>query len=244
MMARRGVMGLLAGAVGVLGGCKPALPQFGADDFPPVRYRLRAEVETPSGVRSGSSVIEVTLNRSITNYKLHGEAVAVDLPGGQVLFVLLRTPTNADWAASLPGFVPPESFVATQTFKERQAQEERQLAWIRADRAIHYVWGGDVAKDRAPYLPYIVRFRDLHDPKSVEQVDPLDLAKSFGAGYRLASLTVQSTDEVVTTGIEKRLVWLGGFPEPRLAQIPAGGVARPTLAQALSHGDFHRGPNP
>ena len=221
MMPRRGVMGLLGGAALLaLAGCKPSLPEFSSDDFAPVRYRLRAEVETPSGVKSASSVIEVTMNRAITNYKLHGEAVAVDLPDGQVMFVLLRSPTNVDWAASLPGFVPPESDIPTQTFKERQAQEERQLAWIRADRAVHYVWGGDVAKDQSQYLPYIVRFRDLHDPKSVEQVDPLDLAKSFGPGYRLTSLTVQSTDEAVTMGITRRLNWLSS---PRvLVDYPHG----------------------
>ena len=238
MIARRGAIALLAGASGLLTACKPALLQLGADDFPPVRYRLRADVETPAGTRSGSSVIEVTLNRSITNYKLHGEAVAVDLPGGQVLFVLLRSPTNVDWAASLPGFVPPESNVATQIFKERQAQEERQLAWIRADRAIHYVWGGDVAKDRAPYLPYLVRFRDLRDPKTVEQVDPLDLAKSFEPGYRLISLTAQSTDEAVTTGIEKRLGWLGDYPEPSLnSQHKSGDWS---ISATLHQGDFLR----
>ena len=239
MIARRATIALLAGAAGLLTACKPALPQLGADDFPPVRYRLRAEVETPAGTRFGSSVIEVTLNRSITNYKLHGEAVAVDLPGGQVLFVLLRSPTNVDWAASLPGFVPPESNVAMQTFKERQAQEERQLAWIRADRAIHYVWGGDVAKERAPYLPYLVRFRDLRDPKSVEQVDPLDLAKGFGSGYRLTSLTVQSTDEAVNDVIKRNLDWLKA---PRvLVDYPRGtDLSRKPAVTLLNTYDFAR----
>jgi hypothetical protein len=235
---------MLAGAATLLAGCKPGLPQWASDDFPPVRYRLRAEVDTPSGVKSGSSVIEVTMNRSITNYQLHGEAVAVDLPGGQVLFVLLRAPTNIDWAASLPGFVPPESNIAPQTFKERQAQLERQLAWIRADRAVHYVWGGDVAKDRAQYLPYIVRFRDLRDPKSVEQVAPDDLAKSFGPGYRLTSLTVQSADEAVTTGIVKRLGWLqathGALSQIPVSQYPQSGMSLPLYA-TLTESAFWEG---
>ena len=46
-------------------------------------------------------------------------------------------------------------------------------------------------------LPLLVRFRDLNDPMSVERVDPLDIAKSFGAGTKLVSATL----EIVPTGI-------------------------------------------
>ena len=57
-------------------------------------------------------------------------------------------------------------------------------------------------------FPYLVRFRDLADPKSVEEVKPGDLAASFGKGYALKGLTIQMTDAPVTVGIEKRLGWL------------------------------------
>ena len=54
----------------------------------------------------------------------------------------------------------------------------------------------------------LVTFGDLSDPTSVAEVDPDDLAATFGEGVRLKRITVQLTDDPVTTGIEKRLAWL------------------------------------
>jgi hypothetical protein len=50
-----------------------------------------------------------------------------------------------------------------------------------------------------------VTFGDIKDPTSVARVDPDDLAASFGAGVKLKAITVEITDDAVTTGIEKRL---------------------------------------
>ncbi len=55
----------------------------------------------------------------------------------------------------------------------------------------------------------LVRFRNIRDPSSVETVDPDNLAKSFGAGVRLKRITVQITDDPVTSGIDKRLPNMG-----------------------------------
>ena len=57
-------------------------------------------------------------------------------------------------------------------------------------------------------LPLLVRFRDINDPKTVERVDPNDLAASFGPGVYLKRATVEITRDPVTTGIVKRLSWL------------------------------------
>ncbi len=51
-------------------------------------------------------------------------------------------------------------------------------------------------------------FGNIADPKTVERVDPNDLATGFGKGVKLRRITVQMTDAPVTTGIEKRLAWL------------------------------------
>ena len=70
------------------------------DRTPNHRYRLTVEVETPEGLKTGSSVIQVeqSLGRaggapasSQIYRKVHGEAVAVDLPDGLTLFALLRS---------------------------------------------------------------------------------------------------------------------------------------------------------
>jgi copper chaperone CopZ len=44
--------------------------------------------------------------------------------------------------------------------------------------------------------------------QAVQRVDPANLAASFGPGIRLKRITVEVTDDDVTTGIEKRLRWL------------------------------------
>ena len=56
--------------------------------------------------------------------------------------------------------------------------------------------------------PELVRFRDIRDPKTVELVDPNDLAKSFGAGVKLRRIMLTVVDGPVTVGIEQRLPWL------------------------------------
>ena len=218
VMARRGVLGLLAvAATLVLAGCQGVTHA----EFEPIRYRLTATVETSEGVRTGSSVIEVNWAMSRTSpplggsgYTVEGEAAAVDLPGGQTLFVLLRSAEEVDWAAWVIKRIPTAGMAeqAKPTPSDRAEQiasEKRYLDLVRADRAVHAVW-----KPEPPHnlpglsVPSLVRFRDIADPKSVEQVDPANLAKSFGPGVRLKSLTVQVTDEPVTVGIEKKLAWL------------------------------------
>jgi hypothetical protein len=84
----------------------------------------------------------------------------------------------------------------------------------------------------------MVRFRDMADPKSVEQVDPSDLAKTLGRNIKLKSLTVQVMDEPVTKGIEKRLRWLGKYPEPALN--PSHGPSDWSISALLHHGDFRK----
>ena len=97
-MERRTVLTTIA-ALALLG-----LTGCGKPEFPDYRYRLTVEVDTPQGLRTGSSVIEVHsvrehgyMERLLTTAK--GEAVAVDLPGGKVLFALL-TGENGSWDAA------------------------------------------------------------------------------------------------------------------------------------------------
>jgi hypothetical protein len=103
-------------------------------------------------------------------------------------------------------------------------------------------------------LPMLVRFRDPDDPRSVELVDPFNLAKNFGAGARLvgAYLEIVSagiwplncsgiTGEAVTVGIEGKLPWWNG-PFPWLRPL-GGGVSVDTRTEAFKVGkeDFKRG---
>jgi hypothetical protein len=86
----------------------------------------------------------------------------------------------------------------------------------------------------------LVTFADESDPTSVALVDPDDLAATFGEGTALRRITIELTDEPVTTGIKERLGWLSKYPEPRLDPDYRGSTS-PNLAQSLWHGDFNKG---
>lgn len=103
MIARRGVLGGVAVAMlSPLGGC-------GVFSSASYRFRMTVEVETPQGLRTGSSVIEVRLARGMgigdgsgISSGVFGEAIVVDLPDGP-LFVLLKMP---DAGPPLQSIVP------------------------------------------------------------------------------------------------------------------------------------------
>lgn len=228
----------------VLGGCDASVPRF-----EPIRYRLFAEVETPTGIKSGFSVIEVSLERSLRGSRVTGEAVPVDLAPGKTLFVVLRSRDDVDWAVNAINYFPATSnYLPGEKGHEGAVRRtERALDAKREDRSAYPVWlpnngsRGSAKKLGSPDTPYLVWFRNVRDPKTVEKLDPDDLAKKFGHGFRLKKMMVQITDEPVTSAIRGRLVWLGRYPEPSLGVIPGGGVAKPTIAQELTHGDFRKG---
>lgn len=243
LVQRRAACLFLGGALFALAACEPG--GLGSDlmYFPPIRYRLTATVETPEGERTGSSVIETNLDRGLTGADVRGEAVAVDLPDGEVLFVLLRSPGNVDWAAGLPGIPMPEEDVPVQTKAERVAQVERQLAHVTRERQLYYLHGGPPEQRGPGEMPYLVHFADLSDPASVQQVNPDDLAASFGQGYRLKSLTVQITDEPVTTGIGERLGWLEKYraENRRINGSNSAAIATNDLSDNIGTGSFSTG---
>jgi hypothetical protein len=208
MMTRRGFGAAVLAGVAVLG-----LSGCGKQGGLSYNYKLTVDVETPDGIRRSSSVIASLGSRRIPGFgglggsgpRAKGEAVAVDLPNGQTLFALLRGENDADWAGSI------HLRQAALNWDDYETPDEYYDA-LRSDRTVYAIkrWGKMEGTNRPPYgdYPMLVTFKDVADPTSVEKVDPDDLAATFGAGYRLKAITVQVTDEPVTTGIEKRLGWL------------------------------------
>jgi hypothetical protein len=237
---RRTITAMLASA--------PALALGGCSTRPrTIRYRLTLEVETPDGMRSGASVVElkttfqdgllggIASNSLISN--IRGEASVVDLGARGLLFCLLTGDP------SRPGSVGAERVAGTAFPMPRPPQ-------TRYDSSAYLAGYFDDLNRRLPktefafeLLPLLVRFRDIADPKSVERVDPDDLEKSFGPGVRLKRATIEITDDAVTTGIEKRLGWLQPYPEPSLspAADPFRDPLHPPFASTVHHGDFRRG---
>jgi hypothetical protein len=214
----------------------------GDDGTPDYRYRLTVEVETPDGPRTGSSVIEVEqrMGRSAgTGFgkkimrRVRAEAVAVDLPGGRTLYALLRSDDNVDWAANVMQMLAPEI--------EGEPWEDvfDNVLLVEGEVEVPRMWPPIAPFGERSAYPMLVTFGDESDPASVARVDPDDLAATFGENYELGRVTVELTDDPVTTGIEERLPWLSDYPEPSLS--PDHGPRDFSLPATLKHGDFRKG---
>lgn len=211
-----------------------------------VRYRLTLEASVDGEPKIGSGVIEVTygknsqfISTSLFSIDVRGEAVALDLGSRGVLFALLKEDSDSrsgpEWivlrAFHFPGGAMPSPV-------------DKGLGDIRA-------LSGKVELPLTS-LPLLVRFRDLDDPKSVERVDPSNIAKSFGQDARLVGATLEIvpsgalplsllglTGEAITTGIDERLAWLRRLKGGYLDGAFAGGG--PALSNILFGGNFKKG---
>lgn len=240
-MMRRSLLQVLG--TGLLSLTLPACSSA-KDTAPDYRYRLTVEVETHEGLRSGASVIEVRQNIGRSGSSpLHsqiyrhakGEAVAVDLPGGKTLFALLRSDSDVEWAAQVMHLLAPQ--IQGETSQDSFDNVLLIKGKVEVPRTFPRVaW----IPTRSAY-PMMVVFGDPTDPTSVTKVDPDDLAATFGEGVKLKRVTVELTDDPVSTGIEKRLAWLSSYPEPSLR--PGHDLNDFSLPATLRHGDFRRGQN-
>lgn len=216
--------------------CTAALLLAGCSDAPSYQYRITVEVDTPQGLRSGSSVWETTawqgsgIPDSAIRSREKGEAVAVDLPNG-TLFALLRDPELGwDYATGLvEGHLsvhPGSDAVMGKDWKENR----RRIANAKPAFELY-----------PDEYPLLVRFQDVGVPASIEQVNPNDLAASFGPGVRLRRITVAVTDERSNLGaIRDRLPWLNDDNSDKRMKADFS----PTdwsFSAKVRHGDFVRG---
>jgi hypothetical protein len=175
------------------------------------RFRMTVEIETPQGLRTGSSVMEegaykklkLTSEEHGGGGYTHGEAVVVDLPDGPV-FALL---TLGDGQQPL-GYIVTNALAPDMKLADIDA-------YVATVGKLGRPWSGSVKAD-LPRLrdigaqfrenryengwPVMVRFRDIKVPKSVERVDPAKIG--------VKRIWVETTSDPVTRGIEKRLAWL------------------------------------
>jgi hypothetical protein len=203
-MTRRGMFGLAGAGVA-------ALALAGCGSRRRYHYKMVVEVETPQGMRSGAAVRELRYTNSSMEPRPHwtgrGEAVAIDLPGDRILFASLAG------ARGEPDYSTRDIdtlFDATGGPDQGHAIE----LWPTPPQGL---------KERSATLrnplPMLVTFADIDDPKTVEMVEPTDLAANFGPGVRLKRIWIETSDDPVTSGIENRLKWLATH---RGSMVPGG----------------------
>jgi hypothetical protein len=205
------------------------------------KYKLTLAVDTPEGVKRGSSVVEVlfydvSIPARGTMHKLRGEALYLDLgTGARPLIALLTSQLH-------PKYGKEQRW--TRDAGPGTGQMSRLYGQAPLDDFMDDV--PRIARMRGPHritpadLPDLVTFADVNDPNSVIEVDPNDLQATLGPNIMWHEITLESTDESVTTGIETKLTWLPTYFEKNLRLDGANHGAKHELANILSWPDFNQ----
>lgn len=197
------------------------------------RFRVTLNVETPEGLKTGSSVMEVrtrrypawtTLGANRGQTTLTGEAVFVGLgPGSDgklrnVIALLVYGPrgekVNFYW---LPD----------TAFEPHYKQKVSSPGSLGSSWELRKLPVGTSAELRGDLVPTLVTFADLNDAKTARAIRPDEFPQVFGKGvtFRDAKVEIVSpgiwpltvfglSGEPVTGGIEKKLLWWNGPGRP------------------------------
>jgi hypothetical protein len=179
------------------------------------RYKLALTLDTPDGVKTASNVVEInTFDMTIPargiGHKTSGQALYVDLGTGRRPLIALLTrirratdpwPTFRGWGEDAPGEVLADNCLGAK-------KPEDLLDEIKATRKCRQ----PVAITTAD-LPDLVTFADTNDPKSVMLVDPNNLNATLGPGVSWGSMTLESTDEPLSKGIDEHLSWARAYDQ-------------------------------
>jgi hypothetical protein len=196
----------------LLGWVMPAGCSFNplGSDPPGFKYKLSLAVETPDGIKTGFNVVEishasVSIPAGGTMTRARGEALYLDLgPGRRPLIALLTGHRDEKGRYGNWGEFSPFNLLA-RLYGERftdYGMKNENIPVLVAHRGAKEIaaGGGD--------LPDLVTFGDINDPKTVMAVDPKALEATLGPGIKWKSITLEVTDEPLTTGIETKLGWL------------------------------------
>jgi hypothetical protein len=158
------------------------------------RYRLTLEVETPDGLKKGSSVIESSargqplIGSAVT--RLEGDAVFVDLGKGKNIVALLALgdPTQIDGPVRLAinAFAIPNC--------KKPFCQWKLIARTAGARDLP-----------AKLIPTLATVGDVTDPKTARVIEPDAFEALFGSGYHFKRAWIEMTNEPVTRTIDTHL---------------------------------------
>jgi hypothetical protein len=215
------------------------------------RQKLTVTLDTPQGVKTGSSVTAISVKLKNTRgnriASTTGEAAIVEVAEGRYLFVLLSgqlyyNPLTEEHTDELAGLVWQDVLpIARQRGVNEQNFDVRK-EWGPRYQAITELRG---ARDMPVALwPAFVTFADLNDPASVKVIEPEALDEVFGPGVAVRTISLEVTREAVTDGaVGAVLPWLGTWkdmliPVPKKAAdayTPEERIRRLNFKQVESH---------
>jgi hypothetical protein len=189
-----------------------------------VRFRVIATVEVDGQKVEGSTVMEVAYSRVTGSAigtggasTLYGEAMILDLKGKGTVFVLPRQHTEdgslsqlyEDGVLTSLGIDGGIGVISDENFEKLRNAKGRRPFFIGY-------------RSRPTLLPAFVAFRDEKIPRTIYEVDPRNIGRSF-PGVRFVSLDIEFTDAPVTKALKQRLPWLvSAFKDPGWDRDPPG----------------------
>lgn len=212
--------------------------------FGTYHFRLTIEVDTPDGVRRGSSVLAVTYGRGprwaqgigggSAYARLRGEAVFVELADGRGVVALLAHGSEGYDVNSI-GWLPITAFTGAP------------LGWgsIDALAALRargkYLEG--VTELKNLLVPTFIASLDVRDPKKTYRLNNSEFVYIFGKGYAFGRAALEIVPAGIwpfnllpvpwfswlfgvppTVGIERKLPMLQGPNRPALAALESAGM--------------------
>lgn len=205
------------------------------------RYKLTLAINTPNGVKRGSSVIQVTFwdvsfPAQGTMHRLDGQALYLDLgPGTRPLIALLTSRLHRKYDDEIRWTeeAGPGTPLILRAYGEARSREFMddvpRVARLRGPRKIS-------PND----LPDLVTFADMRDPSSVIEVDRNDLQGSLGPNITWNEVAIENTDEPITRGIERDLPWIPTYFQNNLRLDRSSLTGERTIANRLSWWDFEQ----
>jgi hypothetical protein len=217
------------------------------------RYRLTAEVMTPKGLKTGSSVIEVSYsslhpipNPGRWSYdRVTGEAVYVDLGGGKNLFVLLGADKWERRASRTPGRQGGLNY-------EQMGEGSLNVLWLpvyiyklgrfpgderEMQSRVNAIRNSPAVEVPLANIPLLSSFEDMAKQETFNTVPPNDIGKVLGDGYVLKRVTIQVVDEELASKMKALLPWLPtNETAPLLAECRGQSGANKTHCRTRSGG--------
>lgn len=173
------------------------------------RYKVIVEVETPEGLKTGSSVVEVHTNQYpgwlilsssdvASEMKIKGEGTIVDITEGKTLFVLLNGAVSEGRPHALIHSAIP---VPSDEYKNDIRKFNKFYGTLKDARGV-------LPKDKYPRMVY---FEDINQPISVKKINQENFGEVFGEGVNIKQIIVESTNDELEWKIWERLKWLPDY---------------------------------
>lgn len=216
-----------------------------------VGYRITVTIDDNGTLHSGSGVWRVAMrgggfpNEYTSTF--HGEAIPVDLGAKGTVYVLIAGRDNQGNPTSTDDIELYGRDLFGENSRIMRGEKTRGLNPLEQMKELRTMTGKTAMLDCAQpptkytHCPFMVRFRDEKDPMTVEAVDPLDFAGTFGVGVVLKPIKVQMSDDDATVGIEKRLPWLPTLHAAIMKQPPDVSIGEMPLPGRLTQIDFSLG---